>query len=457
MRSTIGTYAVIAVVIVVIVWSAKSGGQAVAATSPGPMSARRHSRFPLLPPGSVGFRPGGIVLGRIGPFRVRLPATDSLMVFGPTRSGKTLTLALPLLHKFEGPVVVTSVKRDLYDRTVELRSLLGECRIFDLSDPASASWNIFSLIEDFKSAREVGDSLCRVTTKSQGDIEFWSRLASKLISPLLLAARECSAGLETVFGWLEAQDFDAVFEVLLERGHFEARKSLEGVVQLDQRTVSSILATALSLMEPYGDPTVSSLLSRDGIDLEELLDRSCKRTLYICSPLFQAERFYGAYELFLRRVMQVCYAKGPTERRILFLLDELANVAPIPELDRVASTCGSYGIVLVSIFQDQAQLYAAYGGRSGTVLNNHRSKLCLAGITDVATIDYVARIAGEHVKTREGPGQLLSLRPGRALFIEGNRAPSRIRLARPPRQSSPLPYGPVRSAARFPQLWWKGP
>ncbi len=42
------------------------------------------------------------------------------------------------------------------------------------------------------------------------------------------------------------------------------------------------------------------------------------------------------------------------------MLDEAANVAPIPDLDALASTGAGQGIQLVTVFQDIAQVNARY-------------------------------------------------------------------------------------------------
>lgn len=361
-----------------------------------------------------------------------LAPSDSLLVFGPTRSGKTLTLALPLLCEFAGPAVVTSIKRDLYARSSPARGKMGETRIFDLSDPDSSSWNLFSLVDDLRSAKEISDSLCAVSRATNPEIEFWSRLASKMLAPLLLAAKELGASLAEMVRWVEVQDFEGAFEALSEAGHYEARSALDAVTRLDERAVSSVVATLFSLMEPYNDPLVSSLLSIDGIDLPRMLDRNDSCTLYICSPLFKAERFYGVYEVFLRRVFEIAYSSAANPK-ILFLLDEIANIAPISDLGKIASTCGGYGLVLVSVFQDLAQLSAIYGANAGTIVNNHRSKLLLSGISDHATLDYVERIHAWRNERETALNPLLELKIGYGLLLQANAKPIKLRLRPFPR------------------------
>ena len=427
----------VALLLGVIWWSARSG------PNPRQVRERRTSRSSV-PGGGVSslaslFKrrqsPKTILLGSTFFGRKYLPSTDSLLVFGPTRSGKTLRLALPLLDEFNGAAVATSVKQDLYERSVAARKKRGECCLFDLSDPKSAPWSLLSCIKDFRDAKEISDSLCKVAHSTSAEIEFWSRLGSKMLAPLLLAAKELDASLGEMIGWIERQDFDYAFEGLLEAGHIEARVALDAVMRLDQRAVSSVIATLLSLMEPYSDPVVSDLLSREGIDLELLLDRRKANTLYISSPLFRSERFYGVYEVFLRRVFDIAYRSDGGDPKILFLLDEIANIAPIQDLGKIASTCGGYGIVLVSVFQDLTQLGAIYSANAGTIVNNHRSKLLLSGISDHATLDYAEKIVKRGNVSGEGSNPLFDLRLGTGLYIQANAKPVRLQLRPFPRQA----------------------
>ncbi len=374
------------------------------------------------------FRSDGksIRLGRKGLLPIYLPPTDSLLVFGPTRSGKTTSLAIPILSEFRGPAVVTSVKEDILGQSLAGRRSLGECEVFDLSSSQSSSWNLFSMAEDFAGAKMVADALCRLNKHKGGDIEFWSQLAAKMLGPLILAASLAQPNLSTIFSWIESHEFEPAFEALTNAQQWEARSALEGIVRLDSRTLTSVIATLLSLLEPYGDPFICELLSTDGIEISSLLDRKSCNTLYICSPLFRSERYLPIYELFLRKLLEVAYQDA--DHKILFLLDELANVAPIPDLDKVASTSGSYGIVLVSIFQDLSQLEAIYGIKSRTVLNNHRSKLCLSGISDIATLDYVEKVASGLNSGKSKGNLLFRLRIGQALLVRSNYRPQKISL-----------------------------
>jgi type IV secretory pathway TraG/TraD family ATPase VirD4 len=83
------------------------------------------------------------------------------------------------------------------------------------------------------------------------------------------------------------------------------------------------------------------------------------------------------------------------------VLDEAANIAPVEDLPTVASTASAMGLQLVTVFQDVAQIKGRYGDAAGTIVNNHRAKLFLPGISDLDTLDLTSRLVGEHETERD--------------------------------------------------------
>ena len=141
---------------------------------------------------------------------------------------------------------------------------------------------------------------------------------------------------------------------------------------------------------------------------------------------------------------------GSLKQPLLVVLDEAANIAPLRDLDVLASTASSHGIQLVSIFQDLAQISTRYGERAQTVVNNHRAKIVLSGISDTQTLEYASRLLGDeevmHSSVTRGvqgslsttestamrslaPANVLrSIRPGEGILVYGHLPPARLRL-----------------------------
>jgi hypothetical protein len=67
----------------------------------------------------------------------------------------------------------------------------------------------------------------------------------------------------------------------------------------------------------------------------------------------------------------------------------------VEHLAQVASSAAGLGIQLVTVWQDRAQITARYGQHAATVVNDHRAKLVLSGITDSTTTGDLAQVIGD--------------------------------------------------------------
>ncbi|HXA30659.1 MAG TPA: TraM recognition domain-containing protein, partial [Acidimicrobiales bacterium] len=127
-----------------------------------------------------------------------------------------------------------------------------------------------------------------------------------------------------------------------------------------------------------------------------------------------------------------------------------ANIAPLEDLDTLASTAAGHGIQLVTIWQDLAQVTARYGPRAATVVNNHRAKVFLSGISDPSTLDHASHLIGDEelhlAATTSGghggptttrspttrrlapPDVLRRIAPGQGVLVYGGLPPARIAL-----------------------------
>ena len=131
---------------------------------------------------------------------------------------------------------------------------------------------------------------------------------------------------------------------------------------------------------------------------------------------------------------------GRLDRPLLVVLDEAANIAPLPDLDEIASTALGLGITLVTIWQDLAQIRARYGPRATTIVNNHAGMLVLRGMRDLDALTSTSNLLGRHTPPerpddpRPGPEPLMaahairSLPEGRAVGIYQHLPPFQVQL-----------------------------
>ena len=420
--------------------------------------ARRGDLRPLLLDHRARY-PGRLCLGTtsgiLHPARVVAEPAQSVVVVGPTQSGKTSALAVPAILAWEGPVLAASVKSDLLRHTLGRRTERGRVWCIDPTRSTGArtsEWTPLTVCADWVEARRMAADLAE-TAKTDGttaDGEFWYATAAKLLAPLFFAAAHDGRPMADVLRWVDTQEAGEVADILEQVGVPEALDAARASWCRDERTRSSVYTTAETVLAPFAG---SHSVSTTWFEPRELLGGP--HTLYLCAPAHDQRRLRGFFTALTQQVLSHAFACAtragePLDPPLLVVLDEAAHIAPLPELDGLAATCASHGIQLVTVWQDLAQVRARYGSRAPTVLNNHRAKIFLPGIADPDTLEYASRLIGDEEITlpsvtrdprggrsttsTRGPRRLLPpedlrcLRRGEAVLVYGTLPPARLRL-----------------------------
>lgn len=428
----------------------------------------------------------------------------AVALIGPSRCGKT-TAAVAGLLEWDGPVIASSVKADLLAVTGGWRTTVGDVRVYDptgstVAGGCAAVWSPVDQASTGQGAQRAARALCDAAPRNgvEGGLDFWLAQAEILLSGLLFVAHHAHRDMGAVCEWILLQDFPGeagpgevrtTLDVLLDHadenvatGASDAAKSLLAVWEMDERTRSSVYATAQTLVWPWSDPGVAassrSLGGSRPVDLDWLLDGA--NTLYLCAPLEDQQRlapaFGGVLNDLIGQVYRRVAATGrPLEPPLLVLVDEAGNT-PLRALPAYASTLAGLGVLLVTVWQSLAQIEAAYGRSADTILTNHLTKVIYAGLSDDASLRYARQLLGEaEVTSRsrthgEGGGRgseqvstvhtamapahaLRQMRRGDALLVHGTLPPAHVRArpfyrSRALRERASLPWPPVRVASR---------
>jgi len=360
--------------------------------------------------------PGRLAIGRVaaGHRRGRLVATEarhSVLVIGPTQSGKTTGLAIPALLEWRGPIIATSVKDDLAAGTLGWRSRQGPCWVFDPTCSSGlqcpARWSPLGACSDWSSAQRIAGWLVDATPGRTGmaDAAFWYAAAAKQLAPLLLAAERGDAGMAGVVRWTNTTDFEEPARLLELFGEPDAALALAACASRDERIRSSVATTLETVLAPFEDPVVAASTAGSDICLPELFGSA--GSLYLCGPSQEQHRIQGLFAALVsaavaEAVRRVSAGGRPLDPPLLLVLDEAANIAPLHDLDTLASTGAGMGIQLLTVCQDLAQLTARYGSeRARTIANNHRAKVLLSGVCDLSTLDLMSGLVGEQAVMEE--------------------------------------------------------
>jgi type IV secretion system protein VirD4 len=422
--------------------------------------AQRRELRPLLV-AADGAPPGRLTLGRfpgrVRPHGVAVEAGQSLVVVGPTQSGKTTCLAVPAILGWRGPVLAASVKSDLLHHTVRVCRARGRVWCVDpmgSTGVRASAWSPLPGCGDWRGAVRAAADLCE-TAKTDGttaDGEFWYATAAKLLAPFLFAAARNGRTMADVVRWVDTQEVGEVADVLERADVAEALQAAQATWCRDDRTRSSVYTTAETVLAPFAHGPAHAFA--EPFEPRHLLGGP--HTVFLCAPAHDQRRLRGYFTALTQQVLAHAFACAtragrPLDPPLLVVLDEAAHIAPLPELDGLAATCASHGIQLVTVWQDLAQVKGRYGARAPTVLNNHRAKLFLPGIADPDTLEYASRLIGDEEValpsvTRDGrgarsttsttglrrllpPEQLRCLSRGSAVLVYGTLPPARLRLS----------------------------
>ena len=342
----------------------------------------------------------------------------ALALIGPSRSGKSHS-AIIGTQLWQGPAIISSVKTDLIEPTLEARRAQGEVRVYDPSGMTamqSASW---SPLRDAKSLEGAQRSAKRLLSAVQldqsGHGNFWSRHGETLLGGLMwLAANTKALTMTDVARWVLAMDQPSTEDPGKAASFLRALASDEGVSaeliadveailggiwRAEGRVSSSYYTSARHAVMPWTRHEIRQISKTTTIDLDWLT--SGNNTLYLAAPLMDQELLAPAFggviaDLVDQVILRHEHGGQALETELLLLLDETANV-PLVQLPNWASTVAGYGVQLVTVWQSKAQIDASYGPAADTVIANHLTQLYFPGIRDLSTIRYVTELLGtEH-------------------------------------------------------------
>jgi type IV secretion system protein VirD4 len=404
---------------------------------------------------------GRITLGYHRRVLVAAEERASVMVVGPSQSGKTTGLVVPAMSEWDGPVLATSTKADVIVHTLAARSEVGDARVFDPTQATTlghAVWSPLTASTHWTGARRTAASLLGVGDRGAShsvDDAFWRPAGARYLAALLFAATKASDHtMADVLHWIATAEFDEPTRLLDGSGQSGAAPAIDAVQSVkgaDHRFASSLLQTIATALDPWQEPQVAgATMGESRISADWLLDGA--NTLYVVAPANEQRRLSGLFAALVAHIVAGAYERSartgrPIDPALLLALDEVCNIAPLPNLDEIASTGPGQGVHLLCVLQNISQSYDRWGrDRAETIIANHRARLFCSGIGDRATLEYLRGTLGEEEIARISTQQR-GLIPGARTHSTEHRplaTPHRIRQA--DRSSSLLVYGRLAPA-----------
>ncbi len=272
-----------------------------------------------------------------------------------------------------------------------------------------ASWSPLSSATTWQGALTTAFDLTRAGASAgggaDGDNKFFYESAESLLACYLYAAANSQSSMRTVIRWIAQHVNEHVEGILEQLPSMEALEFFRGIFEDDRKTLANIFSTARLIVAAYLDPNVSDAAETTDFTPAAFFDGR-PNTLYLVAPPANQERLRVVFNMVIKQFIDAAYAwvlaNGRSlDRKVLAILDELPNIAPINNLGGIASTVASQGMQLVSVVQDLSQLHNRYGSNdANTIINNHRALLLLTGVKDTVTLDLASKLLGNIEQTQ---------------------------------------------------------
>ncbi|MGH3379458.1 MAG: type IV secretory system conjugative DNA transfer family protein [Actinoallomurus sp.] len=383
-------------------------------TESGMADRARHLRPSLggvnrIPAADIGLRLGD--LDPHGPALYGSWEDTTLALMGP-RSFKTAGVAVPLILRAPGAVVVTSVREDVYTITVDAqrrrRDAHGElAQIWGL-DPQRIAflerdwwWDMLAEARSFEGAwRLAGHFVSLMGSAERLESDFWMSAARGLLTGTFMAAGVGGHPISHVLRWLgnpaETEPLDALKGTPI-HGDLRARMNTapdtrEGIYQTAREAVACLL-----------DPDILAWITPDPTRRQFVPDQfaASHDTLYLLAKKGTAGAA-GVVAALTDAVLLAAERRadrmaGRLDPPMLVLLDEAANIAKIPDLPDKYSYLGGKGILPVTVIQNYAQGESAWGRTGMAALWSAATiKLIGAGIDDPRLAEDVSKLIDDH-------------------------------------------------------------
>ena len=385
-----------------------TGKEAVKAAKSNRLSLRETANRKIAA-SEVALRLGRLYGSRSAADDVFLQYRDGVMIEGATGSGKSWRIAWHRIVASAGFALVTSTKPDLLWSTVSHRLRVGKVRVFDPENitrwPKNMRlrWSLLAGCEDPDTAIRRAAALVNVLPADDSkNASYFKGKAAVLMRCYLYAAAHLGKDLRTVRVWAASRGVQEVRELLAaELPDWAA--DLEQILDSKSDSSDDVLGATTQLLESLASPMLLAAVDvpvDESEDLEELV--AGPNTVYLVS-----DGKSGSCRAFTSVLAAEIYHLGkkvgrqmPQERLdppMSLVLDEVNNVAPIPELPALITDSGGGGISIWAFSHGELQNKKRWGTYEGEMFTTTSPvRVILPGLMDDAELASISRLLGDY-------------------------------------------------------------
>ena len=345
----------------------------------------------------------------------------NVLVIGGSGAGKTRFWLKPNLLQAHSSYVITDPKGEILLSCGNFLLREGyDVRILNtINFHKSQHYNPFVYIHSEKDILKVVTALI-TNTKGDGkeNDPFWPKAETLLYCALIgyihYEAPENEQNFITLLEMLNSMDVreddedyenpvDLMFKALKKRNpnHFAVRQYGKFKMAAG-KTLKSILVSCGARLAPFDIEELREITSYDELSLDTVGDRKTALFLIMSDtdPTFNfliSLVYTQLFNLLCEKADDVYGGRLPVHVRCL--IDEMANIGQIPNLEKLIATIRSREISACLVLQAQSQLKSIYKDNCDTIIGNCDSHIFLGGIEPTTLKELSAQLGKETIDT----------------------------------------------------------
>ena len=355
--------------------------------------------------------PRGMGFGHVDGQLLQLHTEKHVLIMASTRSGKGVTLIIPHLLRYRGSAFVLDPKGENAKATGRQRAALNQkvyyLDPFGISGKKAARFNPLSRFTPHNMEAESKALAAALFVLGEGEKrDHWFTSGQQLLAAIILFVY-ASPGIAP-----GKKDLTTVRRLLLG----SLKETLETMLEMDDadgllhdlafsfletpaKEFGSIVSTAQRQTDILDNPAMIACLSGSGagqeVDFGEW--RRGTMTVYLC---LSAPKF-PVFNRWLRLVLTSALDEmtdnlDPPPLPVCFMLDELATLGHVQPIENAVGLAAGYGVQLICVFQDVAQMRDLYKGRWASFIGNAGVR-ALFNLDDYDTAKYWSDFIGGRI------------------------------------------------------------
>lgn len=357
--------------------------------------------------GMLDKKPESIVVGKYKGRYLYINGTQHVIVIAPTRSGKTTSLAIPVLLTYEHSMCVLDLKGELFKETSGCRAKLLGQDIYKwapyATDGRTHRFNPLSFVKQTQYIADLQTIAAILYPDEPGKDSFWvAQPRAAFVAFASFLFENWYDMVDTGFpsfrnGAFTRDDLDPNIDpqfpsleriLLFSSGGSEGkgtkerlreildhpkrcqyvspqtRSTFSALASMAEETLSSIIATLQAPLQQFLNPLLAVATNATDFDVNAIRKR--KTTIYCVIPTQKLDESSKLLNIFFSTVIgnnlgQQLGEDPALKYQMLMMMDEFTAMGRVDVWAKRISISASYGVRDMCIIQSQAQLRSVYG------------------------------------------------------------------------------------------------